>query len=187
MRFTCCFFSITLTLGLANLAGCDARTASDGASAHDHGHDHGGHDHDHDGHDHDGHDHDGHDHNGHDHDDHDGHGHDRGEEMPLPPLVVGDLSIACSQFHGPLQAGTEGHLAVKLPYSDGGASAVRAWIGGEDRTMSMVGLGVYAASHGDYDIHTMAPDPLPADARWWIEIERPDGTTLLGSVAPIVD
>ncbi|MEE2895370.1 MAG: hypothetical protein VX726_06450, partial [Planctomycetota bacterium] len=118
---------------------------------------------------------------------HDGHDHDHGEEMPLPPLVIGDLSITCSQFHGPLQAGTEGHLAVKLPYSDDGASVVRAWIGGEDRTMSMVGLGVYAASHGDYDIHTMTPDPLPADARWWIEIERPDGTTLLGSVAPIVD
>ena len=166
MRFTCSFISITLALGLANLVGCDARTASDGTAAHDH---------DHDGHDHD-----------HDHD-HDGHDHDHGEEMSLPPLVIGDLSIACSQFHGPLQAGTEGHLAVKLPYSDDGASVVRAWIGGEDRTMSMVGLGVYAASHGDYDIHTMAPDPLPADARWWIEIEQPDGTTLLGSVAPIVD
>jgi len=176
MRFTCSFISITLALGLTNLAGCDARNASDGAVAHDHDHD--GHDHDHDGHDHE--------HDGHDHD-HDGHDHDHGEEMPLPPLVIGDLSIACSQFHGPLQAGTEGHLAVKLPYSDDGASVVRAWIGGEDRTMSMVGLGVYAASHDDYDIHTMAPDPLPADARWWIEIEQPDGTTLLGSVAPIVD
>ena len=126
---------------------------------------------------------------GHQHHDHD-HGHDdhdHSEEMPLPPLVIGDLSIECNQAHGPLEAGVEGHLVVKLPYSDDGASVIRAWIGGEDRTMSMVGLGVYAASHDDYDIHTMAPDPLPADARWWIEIERPDGTTLLGSVAPIVD
>ena len=167
MPLTRSFIPAILAFGLATVVGCDAQTPSSQSVTHDHDHDHGhGHGHDHE----------------HDHDDH-----DHGEEMPLPPLVIGDLSIECNQAHGPLEAGVEGHLVVKLPYSDDGASVVRAWIGGEDRTMSMVGLGVYAASHDDYDIHTMAPDPLPNDVRWWIEIERPDGTTLLGSVAPIVD
>jgi hypothetical protein len=84
-------------------------------------------------------------------------------------------------------AGSEGHLVVKLPYSDGGATTVRAWIGGEDRTLSIVGKGQYAPSHDDYDVHAVAPDPLPAGARWWIELERPDGQRLLGSAEPLLD
>ena len=59
-------------------------------------------------------------------------------------------------------------------------------VGTSDRTMSMVGLGEYAPSHDDYDIHAMAPSPLPADAMWWIEIEKPDGTKVTGSAKPIM-
>ena len=51
----------------------------------------------------------------------------------------------------------------------------------------MVGLGEYAASHDDYDVHAMAPAQLPVDALWWIEIEKPDGTTAIGSARPIME
>lgn len=113
--------------------------------------------------------------------------HDHGEETELPAATIGDMQVELAQAHGAVQAGKEGHLVVKLPYNDDGATIVRAWIGGEDRTLSMVGKGEYAASHDDYDIHTIAPDPLPEGAKWWIEIEKPDGTKAVGSATPITE
>ncbi len=122
----------------------------------------------------------------HDHDDHDGmddDDHDHGEEVDLGSTTIGPWTVECAQSHGNVEAGKEGHLVVKLPFNDNGQTTVRAWIGTNDRLSSMVGRGEYAPSHDDYDIHANAPDPLPADAKWWIEIEKPDGTKAVGSIA----
>ena len=108
-------------------------------------------------------------------------------EDPLGTVTVGDLSVELAQGHGAVVAGEEAHLVVKLPYSDGGSTIVRAWIGTGDRTLSYVGKGEYAPAHDDYDIHATAPDPLPDNPEWWIEIERPDGTRLVGSAQPILE
>ena len=73
------------------------------------------------------------------------------------------------------------------PYAvnrDGGATVVRAWIGTEDRTLSAVGKGSYTASNDTYDIHAVAPTPLPANVKWWVTIESPDGTEIIGSIEP---
>ncbi len=110
------------------------------------------------------------------------HAHD---EVALDPITINGMKIELAQGHGAIEAGHEGHLVVKLPYKDNGATIVRAWIGTEDRTLSFVGKGEYAPSHDDYDIHAVAPDPLPAGAMWWIEIEKPDGTKVVGSAQPI--
>lgn len=110
--------------------------------------------------------------------------HDHGEEVALGKFKAGELEIEAAQGHGMVEAGKEGHLIIKLPYKDDGATVVRAWIGTEDRTMSAVGKGEYAPSHDDYDIHAMAPTPLPADVKWWVEVEKPEGTKLVGSIAP---
>jgi hypothetical protein len=117
----------------------------------------------------------------HDHDDHD---HD---EVELGTLAFGDMQVRLAQSHGLVAPGKEGHLVVKLPYNDGGATIVRAWLGTQDRTLSYVGRGDYAAAHDDYDIHAMAPDPLPENTMWWVEIEKPDGTKVLGSVRPLME
>ena len=114
----------------------------------------------------------------------DGHAHD---EVDLGTVTIGGMKVSFAQGHGKLQAGKEGHLVVKLPYSDKGATVVRAWIGSPDRTLSFVGKGEYAASHDDYDIHAIAPDSLPKNVRWWIEIEKPDGTKVVGSASPLLD
>lgn len=113
-----------------------------------------------------------------------GHAHD---EVSLGVTRVGDLDVELAQGHGAVTAGAEGHLVVKLPYNDGGATEVRAWIGTDDRTLSLVGRGQYAPDHDDYDVHAVAPDPLPAAPMWWVEVEQPDGTTLVGSAAPILE
>lgn len=112
------------------------------------------------------------------------HAHD---EVSLGKVTIGEMEVELAQGHGRLEAGKEGHLVVKLPYNDNGATVVRAWIGTDDRTMSLVGKGEYAPSHDDYDIHAVAPDPLPENVMWWIETEKPDGTKVVGSAKPLLD
>ena len=112
------------------------------------------------------------------------HAHD---ETALDPATIGEMTVELAQGHGAVTAGQESHLVVKLPYNDNGATVVRAWIGTEDRTLSYVGKGEYAPSHDDYDIHAMAPNPLPENTMWWIEIEKPDGTKSVGSARPLMD
>ncbi len=108
-------------------------------------------------------------------------------EDSLGTVQVGDLDVELAQGHGGIEAGKEGHLVVKLPYSDNGSTVVRAWIGTKDRTLSYVGKGQYAPSHDDYDIHASAPNPLPENPMWWIEIEKPDGTKSVGSAKPLFE
>lgn len=110
------------------------------------------------------------------------HSHD---EVSIGTHLIGELEVALSQGHGAVEAGKEGHLVVKLPHTDGGASVVRAWIGTEDRLGSMVGKGKYDASHDDYDVHASAPKPLAENAMWWVEVKQPDGTVHIGHAEPI--
>ncbi|MBK8913026.1 MAG: hypothetical protein IPM64_00250 [Phycisphaerales bacterium] len=110
------------------------------------------------------------------------HAHD---EESLGSVTIGDMTIELAQGHGKVEAGKESHLVVKLPYNDKGTTIVRAWLGTEDRTMSQVGKGDYAPSHDDYDVHAVAPDPLPENVMWWIEIQKPDGSKVVGSAKPL--
>ena len=109
------------------------------------------------------------------------------EEIALGTHDVSGISVEAAQGHGNVEAGKEGHLVIKLPYNDNGESVVRAWIGTEDHTMSAVGKGEYAPPHDDYDIHAVAPEPLPEGAKWWLEIEKPDGTKAVGSIPLLKD
>ena len=114
------------------------------------------------------------------------HGHEH-EEVALGTFDVEGISVEAAQGHGEVEAGKEGHLVIKLPYKDDGETVVRAWIGGDDRTLSSVGKGEYAPSHDDYDIHAIAPDPLADGSKWWLEIEKPDGTKAVGSFPLLKD
>lgn len=117
-----------------------------------------------------------------DHADDEDYDHDHGDEVSLGSAMIGDIEIEAAQGHGEAEPGKELHLVVKLPYSDNGASEVRVWIGTEDRFASVVGRAEYASSHDDYDAHAVAPDPLPENAAWWVEITKPDGTVQVGSI-----
>lgn len=108
-------------------------------------------------------------------------------EVALGRVLLGEFTAELAQGHGLVEAGDLEHLVVKLSYSDHGETVVRAWIGTEDRTLSEVGKGEYAPSHDDYDIHVNAPDPLPEGAMWWFEVEKPDGTKAIGSIAPLTE
>ena len=122
----------------------------------------------------------------HEHEKEDEHEHEH-EEVALGTYDVSGISVEAAQGHGNVEAGKESHLVVKLPYNDNGETLVRAWIGAEDRTLSSVGKGDYAPSHDDFDVHAVAPDPLPENAKWWLEIEKPDGTKAVGSIPLLKD
>jgi hypothetical protein len=119
------------------------------------------------------------------HDDHEDH--DHGDEAELGKFDIDGIMVEAAQGHGNVEAGKEGHLIIKLDYKDDGQTVTRSWIGTADRTMSSTGKGEYAAAHDDYDIHTMAPDPLPEGAAWWLEIAKPDGTKSIGSIPLLKD
>jgi hypothetical protein len=140
-------------------------TAKPAGSSHDHDHDHDGHDHDHDGHDHSS-----------------GHGHH--DSVPLGSTIVGDYEVSCWQAHGSLEAGKELFITIKPPFDDAGRSVLRVWIGTEDRLASVVARASYVASRQAYEAHAEAPSPLPHGSAWWIEIERPDGSTHIGTIKP---
>ena len=122
---------------------------------------------------------------GHDHGDHD-HSHEEGN-YDLGTAHVGAMAVTLTQGHGVVSAGKESHLVVKLPYSDQGQSVVRAWLGVADRLQSYVGKGEYDADSDVYNIHATAPDKLPKDCKWWIEVEKPDSSKHLGSSLPIIE
>ncbi|MEO0586275.1 MAG: hypothetical protein AAF078_01420 [Planctomycetota bacterium] len=110
--------------------------------------------------------------------------HNHGVEVALAPVVVGDTTVELAQGHGALTPGGVGHLAIKLPYSDDGATKIRVWIGAEDPAGTTVADAIYIAQRDYYDVHMTTPDPLAEGAKWWIEVEKPDGTKAVGSSEP---
>ncbi|MDZ4860379.1 MAG: hypothetical protein SGI88_15495 [Candidatus Hydrogenedentes bacterium] len=71
----------------------------------------------------------------------------------------------------------DGHFNIRT--SGGDVKAVRIWVGPEDATGVMV---VKTEIENDYNHgHVEVPNPVPADAKLWIEIETTAGETHKGS------
>ncbi|MBL4810590.1 MAG: hypothetical protein JKY43_11100 [Phycisphaerales bacterium] len=109
---------------------------------------------------------------------------DMHDEVPLGIIMFGETPAAVAQGHGAVEAAKEGHLVIVIPDTLD-VTIVRAWIGTEDRTLSNVGKDE-SAENGKYDIHSVAPNPLPENAMWWVEIVLSDGTKAVGSIKPSV-
>jgi len=91
----------------------------------------------------------------------------------LAPLKIGDYDVQ-PMYEEELK---DGHFNIKI--AGGEVAAVREWVGPEDADGVVV---VKTEIENDYHHgHVEMPDPIPADARLWIEIETPDGTRLKGS------
>lgn len=108
-------------------------------------------------------------------------------ERPMGSIQMENLTVGLMQGHGGLKAGATSHLQVKLPYTDGGATTVHAWLGGPQRPRASAGKGEFDAGRGVYDVHANAPAVITADTKWWIEVQRPDGTKVTGSATPLFD
>lgn len=73
---------------------------------------------------------------------------------------------------------SDGHFNLRITGPE--FAAVREWVGPEDASGVMV---IKTVVENDYQHgHVEIPDPIPADAKLWIEIETPEGEKLKGSV-----
>lgn len=92
----------------------------------------------------------------------------------LEPLKIGDYDVQ-PMYEEEL---SDGHFNIKI--TGGEVAAVREWVGPEDASGVVV---VRTEIENDYHHgHVEMPNPIPDDARLWIEIETPEGETLKGSV-----
>ncbi|MBX3392759.1 MAG: hypothetical protein KF787_08935 [Phycisphaeraceae bacterium] len=108
--------------------------------------------------------------------DHGDHGH--GEGDALGTVTIGAWTVNVS---GEVKAGSEAHLDIKLSGSAARPAAVRVWIGTQDGRGAMK-----QKADGDgkeYHAHTDVPNPIPADAKLWIEIDDGKGGKTVGGFA----
>lgn len=100
---------------------------------------------------------------------------EHGEEVTeLPPLTIGNYEVH-AQYEGPLK---DGHFNFHVTGPE--FAAIRQWVGPEDAAGVVVNRAEVLSDHIHAGVEM--PDPIPADARLWIEFETPTGERLKGSV-----
>ncbi|MBN8645656.1 MAG: hypothetical protein J0L61_10515, partial [Planctomycetes bacterium] len=108
-----------------------------------------------------------------DHGDHGDHGH--GEGGAIGTATIGAWTVSVS---GEIKAGSEAHLDIKLSGSPAKPAAVRVWIGSQDGKGAMK-----QKADGDgkeYHAHADVPNPIPAGAQLWVEIDDGKGSKSVG-------
>jgi hypothetical protein len=109
-----------------------------------------------------------------------GHEHDAAIRHDLGSAAVGAYEVRVARY-GDLTPGQECDVDISLGGGAAAAAAVRVWIGVEDGSGSMKAR---AEAEGEgFHAHVEAPDPMPQDARLWVEVESADGQTSRGSFA----
>lgn len=96
----------------------------------------------------------------------------------LGTAAIGAWTVKAS---GEIQAGKEAHLDIELSGSAEKPIAVRVWIGTRDGKGTMKSK---ADGEGlEFHAHADVPNPIPAEAQLWIEIEDVKGGKFLGSIS----
>jgi hypothetical protein len=147
---------VAMTVCMVGLVGC-------GDDGHDHKDgDHKDHNHKDDGHK------DG-DHKDGDHDDH-------GESHALGTKEAAGMKITAARL-GEL---SEGVLSLTIEGADPATLTVRAWLGVEDASGSVVAQADYEADHKEFHAHlSEVPEKLADDAKWWVEIQKGDDKSVI--------
>lgn len=98
-----------------------------------------------------------------------------GAQTTLAPIALDPFTVD-SLHIGEL---AKGHF--NLYVKGGEPAAVRAWVGDEGATSAVVTKAEFEEDH--HCAHIEVPNPLPADARLWVEIETAEGNRIKGSTA----
>jgi len=107
--------------------------------------------------------------------DHGDHGH--GEGGALGTVSIGAWTV---KVGGEIKAGSEAHLDIELSGNAATPAAVRVWIGSQDGKGSMKQKA--DGSGKEYHAHADVPNPIPADAKLWIEIDDGKGGKSVGGI-----
>lgn len=131
------------------------------------------------------------------HDDHFGHDHSAeeptspgaghgGEIVVLGTTKVGDVIVRAARDKGEIKPGDDTPIDVWLTTADGKPAtviAVRLWIGTEDAKGSIKAKADVEDPNQPSHWHTYgeAPEPIPLEAKLWVEIEPTSGSKLVCS------
>lgn len=96
-----------------------------------------------------------------------------GDQTYLEPITLAEYTTKVMHI-GDV---SKGHFNL---YIEGGEpAAVRAWIGDEAATNAVITRAEFEADH--HCAHLEVAQPLPEDAKFWLEIETTDGQKLKGN------
>lgn len=106
-------------------------------------------------------------------------GHD-GPVIALGSSTAGAFQVTTTRDEGAIEAGKDAAIDVIVTPAAGAtakASAVRFWIGTEDAKGSVKAKAEVEdpAAPNRWHNHAEIPDPIPADAKLWVEIEADGG------------
>lgn len=111
---------------------------------------------------------------------HEGHEHHAGERHELGATKVGEFEVSAA-YSGTITPGKEVDVDLALKGERGKVAAIRAWIGTEDAKGSMKAK---AAPEGEgYHAEVEVPEPMPAGAALWVEIETSQAQKLVGNLS----
>ncbi|MDP6540517.1 MAG: hypothetical protein QF410_13320 [Planctomycetota bacterium] len=110
----------------------------------------------------------------------------RSRSLVSESVLVGYVTVQLWLDRGHATPGGHVHTALKLEHDDRGATKVRGWIGGKDRSLSEVTEAEFDAQAGEYLLHLTTPDPVPAMPVVWLEIEGPEGGKHTGGAWPLL-
>jgi hypothetical protein len=109
-----------------------------------------------------------------------------GKPLPLGTATAGPFQLVATRDDVPFKAGGEAPIDVRITTTDAAqkVSAVRFWIGAADAKGSVKAKAdVEDPKEPDrFHTHVEIPDPLPAGARLYVEIETSAGAKHVGSV-----
>lgn len=104
-------------------------------------------------------------------------GHD-GPVVALGTAAAGSFAVTATRAQGAVEAGKDSPIyVVVVPAAPAKTSAVRFWIGTADAKGSVKAKAEVenAAEPNLWHTHAEVPDPLPADAKLWVEVEAEGG------------
>jgi hypothetical protein len=91
--------------------------------------------------------------------------------LPLGETTVGSLGLVAT-MDAPVKPGGEGAFDVVI--TGGKPKAVRFWVGTESAEGS-VKAKADEETTDNWHAHAEVPNPLPANSKFWVEVEPPSG------------
>jgi hypothetical protein len=112
----------------------------------------------------------------------DGHGHGHGgAAVELGSTTIGPYSVMASRDAGDLRPGGDAPIDVWVTGDTPKVAAVRFWIGTEDAAGSVKAKADIETGPTHWHTHAELPEPMPAGAQLWVEIEDEKGVKSTGS------
>jgi hypothetical protein len=103
------------------------------------------------------------------------------DEKPLGSAVVGAYTIDIAQEGSAVAPGAQTRFVLKTT-AGGKPTSITGWIGVASGEGSVKKIAVFDEADGDFDDDVVAPTPIPADAKFWFEVDTA-GKKDVGSIA----